>query len=226
MDDVLRRSVAHVHVADVAVPVPDDPTLHHLAQVLRVRDGESITVTDGAGSWRACRFVDDALEPVAEAMSEPPAATTVTVAVAPPKGGNRVEWLVQKCTEIGVDRIVVLAAERSVVRWIGERGDRHLERLRRVGVEAALQSRRVWFPDVIGPLPAGQVLVGAVAAEPSGRPLGPADTVVAIGPEGGWSSSELAVAADTVSLGANVLRVDTAAVVAATLMAALRERGA
>ncbi len=66
------------------------------------------------------------------------------------------------------------------------------------------------------------MLPAAVAAEPGGRPVGPADAVVAIGPEGGWSPGELAAAADRVSLGDTVLRVETAAVVATTLLRATR----
>ena len=132
------------------------------------------------------------------------------------------EWLVQKCTEVGVDGLVVLTAERSVVRWDGERAERQLQRLRRVAIEAAMQSRRVRLPTITGPVPASELLPGAVAAEPGGRPLAPSDTIVAIGPEGGWSPSELALASDAVSLGETVLRVETAAVVAATLLTAAR----
>ena len=221
MDEVLRRSAAHVFVADVAAPAPRDGAVHHLRRVLRLRDGDVVTVTDGAGRWRPCRLIGDAFEPTAEVSVVDAPVAPVTVAVAPPKG-DRLEWLVQKCTEVGVDHIVVVAAERSVVRWDGERAARHVDRLRRVAAEAAMQSRRVWLPTVLGPMPAAEVLPGAVAAEPGGRPLSPSDTVVAIGPEGGWSPAELALAADTVSLGDTILRVETAAVVAATLLCSAR----
>ena len=86
-----------------------------------------------------------------------------------------------------------------------------------------MQSRRVWLPTVEGPAPAAEWLgaPGAVVAEPGGRPLAASDRTVVIGPEGGWSADELA-AVDldrTVSLADSVLRVETAAVVAAALMA-------
>lgn len=217
MDEVLRRSAAHVLVADVDVPVADDATVHHLRRVLRLRDGDVVTATDGAGRWRACRLAGDGLAVDGDVAVVDRPVSPVTIAVAPPKG-ERLEWLVQKCTEVGVDHLVVLAAERSVVRWDGERADRQLSRLRRVAAEAAMQSRRVWLPTVDGPVPASDVLPGAVAAEPGGRPLSPTDTVVAIGPEGGWSPAELTTATDHVSLGDTILRVETAAVVAATLL--------
>ena len=70
------------------------------------------------------------------------------------------------------------------------------------------------------PSPAAEVLATSAVAEPGGRPLAAGDRSIAIGPEGGWSPAELALAGGRVSLGATVLRVETAAVVAATLMVA------
>src|SRR5262249_4480464 len=132
----------------------------------------------------------------------------------------RLDWLVQKVTEVGVTRLVLLAAERSVVRWDDERAPRQLDRLRRIAAEAAMQSRRVWLPALCGPTPATDVLTTCAVAEPGGRALSASDRAMAIGPEGGWSPAELAMAADRVSLGEHVLRVETAAIVAATLMGA------
>ncbi len=64
--------------------------------------------------------------------------------------GERPELIVQKLTELGIDRIVPFVAERSVVRWDGDRAAGHVERLRRVAREAAMQSRRCWLPEVVG----------------------------------------------------------------------------
>jgi 16S rRNA (uracil1498-N3)-methyltransferase len=139
--------------------------------------------------------------------------------VAPPKG-DRLEWLVQKCTEVGVARLVLVDAERSVVRWDPDRAAKQLDRLRRIAAEAAMQSRRTWLPEVVGPRPAAEVLPDAAVAEPGGRPVAARDSCIAVGPEGGWSAAEVARAGDRVSLGPNVLRVETAAVVAVTLMVA------
>ena len=85
-----------------------------------------------------------------------------TVAFAIPKS-DRPEWIVQKLTELGVARIVLLHAERSVVRWEPDRADRHVARLRRVAVEALEQSRGIWLPDIVGPVPAAEVLPGMLA---------------------------------------------------------------
>jgi 16S rRNA (uracil1498-N3)-methyltransferase len=217
----LRRSAAHVLVGDVQSPRLDADTLHHLARVLRLRRGETVTVTDGVGSWRCCVFTGEGVDPSSEAFGERRPDPPLTIAVAPPKG-ERLEWLVAKCTEVGIDRIVLLEAEHSVVRWTGERAERQLARLRRVAVEASMQSRRVWLPEISGPTRAVDVLPGLAVAEPGGRPVAVDDVAIAIGPEGGWSAKELEVAASSVTLGPNILRVETAAVAAAALMVSHR----
>ena len=157
-----------------------------------------------------------------EAPAEPP----LTVAFAPVKG-ERPEWVVQKLTELGIDRIVPLLSERSVVRWTGARGEATVERLRRVAREASAQCRRVWLPevsdtvrfdDLAGLAGAGEV----VLAQLSGDRPSVSQRVVAVGPEGGWSSGELASGLPTVGFGLSVLRAETAAVTAGALLASLR----
>jgi 16S rRNA (uracil1498-N3)-methyltransferase len=220
MDDRLRRSAAHVLVSDVSVPTADEAATHHLRRVLRLRDGASVTVTDGRGTWRPCVLSRHGLDEAGDAVlvaAQPP----VTILVAPPKG-DRLQWLVAKCTEVGVDRITLVDAQRSVVRWDAERADRQLGRLRRIVLEASMQSRRVWFPTIDGPVAASLALVDAVGAEPGGRPVDCDDMSIGIGPEGGWAPEELASARDIVSLGPTILRVETAAVSAAVQMVAAR----
>lgn len=219
--DALRRAAAHVLVTDVEQPLLDDGASHHLFHVLRIRAGELVTVTDGRGRWRPCRAAAGVVEVTGEIVQVMSAANPVTVAFAIPKA-DRPEWIVQKLTELGVDRIAVLHAERSIVRWDAERAERHLAKLRRVACEALQQSRGVWLPEITGPLPAADLLPQAVAAEPGGRPLAAGDDTIAIGPEGGWTDAELASARDRVSLATTVLRVETAAVVAGALMVAAR----
>ena len=181
-------------------------------------------MSDGAGGWRACRF-GPALEPVTGVVREARPSPVVTVAFAVVKG-SRPEWAVQKLTEVGVDRIVPLAAARSVVRW--SPGSGHLDRLRRVAREAAMQSRRVWLPvvDDVTPFPALAAEPGAVVAHPGGGPPSLDRPLVLVGPEGGWDDAELAgVAAAGVarlSLGPHILRTETAAVAAGVLLCALR----
>jgi 16S rRNA (uracil1498-N3)-methyltransferase len=224
-----RASAAHVFVAaedltgDGAIAV-DEFTGRHLIRALRLRDGEAVSVTDGSGRWRPTRFMRAGstalLEPDGP-VHEQDRAALATIAAAMPKG-DRLDLLVQKTTELGVDRLVLLHCERSVVRWKGDRVERQLTRLQRIADEACRQSRRVWRASVEGPLDALSVLPACAVAEPGGRPIAAGDVSVAIGPEGGWSEGELAVAGDAVDLGTTVLRTETAAMAAATLMMACR----
>ncbi|HVL07432.1 MAG TPA: RsmE family RNA methyltransferase [Acidimicrobiales bacterium] len=195
---------------------------HHLERVLRLRPGDEVTVSDGAGGRLRCRF-GPALEPAADVERVPRPAPEVTVGLAVVKG-QRPEWAVQKLTEIGVDRIVPLLCARSVVRWPPGEAGGQLARLRRVAREAAMQSRRVWLPVVAGVTPVGELAAepGAALAHPGAGPPALDRPVVLVGPEGGWDDAELAAAPALVGLGPSVLRSETAALVAGTLLCALR----
>jgi 16S rRNA (uracil1498-N3)-methyltransferase len=218
------RGGPHVFVDDLERPKVSPEDRHHLERVLRLRAGDELTVGDGAGGWRRCRFGAE-LEtdgPVHhQALPMPP----LTIGFALVKG-ERPELVVQKLTELGVDRIVPFAAERSVVRWRDQRAAGHIERLRRVAREAAMQSRRCWLPDVSEPM----AFVDAASAprvalaERGGEPPSLEHPTILIGPEGGWTDDERARVGHHVSLSDQVLRVETAAIAAAALLAALRQQ--
>lgn len=213
----------HVFVDDLADPVLNDADMHHLTKVRRVRPGAPITVSDGRGAWAAAR-----LGPIAELEHEPlvvPAPVVeIGVGIVAIKG-DRTAWAVQKLTEVGVDRIHLLSSSRSVVRWKGERGAAALDRLVGVARSAAVQSRRVRLP-IIEPLTEVGTLAGqpGVAVAQWGGELPSLDRpTVLVGPEGGWTDDEVAAADATVDLGPSVLRAETAAVVAGTLLTAIRD---
>jgi 16S rRNA (uracil1498-N3)-methyltransferase len=218
----LRTSAAHVFVQSLEQPVLADGDLHHLRRVLRVRDSDVISISDGAGRWRTGRLAGDVFEADGAIVAAAP-TPAITIATAIPKG-DRVEWMVQKLTEVGVARIVLIDCSRSVVRWSGDRAAKQLERLHRISREAAMQSRQVRLPDICGPVPFGSIVdgndAGVVIADPDGGPPGaaPWHTVV-IGPEGGLTTEEIGCGAPAVSLGEHVLRIETAALIAAVLAA-------
>ena len=226
MNDDLRRSAAHVFVVDVENPVLDDEDAHHLSRVLRLRAGQKVSVSDGRGAWRVCEWRGEQLVPVGDINVEQQAAVALTVALCPVKG-DRTDWAVEKLVEVGIDRIIVLApVERSVVRWDPTKAAANIERYRRIARAAASQSRRVFLPDVEGPLNLSDVLSGdkVAVAEPGGNGDLAAVTTVVVGPEGGFTPEEVAAARAVVDLGPTVLRADTAAVVAGTLMVAHSRR--
>jgi len=222
----LRTSAAHVFVDDLDAPELDERDAHHLRRVLRLRDGEAVTISDGRGAWRPARWCAGAAVVDGDVVEQPP-ERGVCIAAAIPKG-ERLEWMVQKLAEVGVGSIVLVDCDRSVVRWSAERATTHVARLRRVAREAAMQSRRTWLPAVAGPTPFADVAgtAGAVLADPAGPPVDArrAGTgTVIVGPEGGFTEREMAVA-PSVSLGDHVLRIETAALVAAVLVRPLDTR--
>ena len=230
MNPELRRSAAHVFVESINAPQMNDEDAHHLARVLRLRAGEQVSVSDGAGRWRMCAFTAATagvqLEAFTSVQQDAPPQPSITVGFALAKG-DRPEWIVQKLTEIGIDRIVLVDATRSIVRWDPDKAVRNLERLRKVAREAAMQSRRTWLPQIAGPFALADLVADGVAiAEPDGPQLERSVHTVLVGPEGGWADAELAVAPRRVGLGNTILRVETAAVVAAAQLAAVREQTA
>ncbi len=204
---------------------PDDA--HHLKSVLRLRPGEPVGATDGRGGYVPCVWRGGAsssasssassawLEAVGPAQRAAPRQPSLCVGFVPVKG-DRPEWAVQKLTELGVDRIMVLSSERSVVRWQGERLRSHLDRLDRVARSAVMQSRQLWLPAISGGVTVADLLADpspAVAlADMGGRPLAAGLHTILVGPEGGWTPAERGRAGGrVVGLGATVLRGETAA---------------
>lgn len=219
---------AHLLVDDLDRPEIADRDRHHVERVLRLRAGEVVSVTDGRGGQRTCRLagsggsLDLTAEGEADRMERP--APEVAVGFALVKH-DRPEWIVQKLTECGVDRIVPFVAARSVVRWDEEKRVAHHRRWVEVVREATMQSRRRWLPvvdpicdlDAFDPSEAVRADLDTAASPPAadGR-------VVLIGPEGGWDDRERRSIPATVSLGPHVLRAETAAVAAAVLCVANR----
>jgi len=227
--DLTERSAAaaQVFVDDLSRRSVSTEDHRHLARALRLRDGEAVVACDGRGGWQMCRFrtrPEDPLEPDGPCRRDPAPTPELAVAVTPVKG-ERTEWTLQKLTELGVDQVVLLRADRSVVRWDPIRGQRVLERLRKVAREAAAQSRRTWLPEVTGPLVPADLLAHHhrwCLADLEGPGPSRSTTALAVGPEGGWSAEERALPLARVALGPQVLRAETAAVVAGALLGALR----
>jgi 16S rRNA (uracil1498-N3)-methyltransferase len=208
---------------------------HHLAHVLRLGAGDAVELFDGRGGVATAtvaagskRTVDLLVTDVRRDAAPSP---QIVLAVAPPKG-ERFDWLVEKAAELGVDILIPLLTERGTV----DPRDSKLDRLRQVVIAACKQSRCNWAMEIAPPRrwseflqthPTGSTLF---LTDPEGSPvptlrpakLSPASIwTFAIGPEGGWTTAELAAGqaagCQRLSLGATVLRIETAAVVCATL---------
>lgn len=217
-----QRSSALVLVDDLDVPQLSDDDAHHLSRVLRLRDGATVCASDGAGGWRLTRFDGtDALEPLGDAHQERRPDPPVMVGMALVKG-DKPDLVVQKLTELGVDRIVFFHAARSVVSWNPQKVERNIARLSRVARSATCQSRRLWLPQVEFSELTALLDGGAVVADFDGRPLASSETTVLIGPEGGWEPGECG-RVDRIDLGPNVLRAETAAIAAAVRLTTQRD---
>jgi len=223
---VRAAAKAQVFVGDLHQPTLTSDDDHHLTRVLRLRAGESVIAADGSGRWRSCTYValGTPLEPAGEITEEPTPEHPTVVAFAPVKG-DRPEWAFSKLVELGVDTIVLLMCDRSVVKWGDERGERHRLRLDKLAVSAAGQCRRVTLPTLGGPMTLAEaesafpaLTLGQIGGDKPSAGLG----AIAIGPEGGWSEGELALGLPTVSLGSTVLRAETATVAAGQLLTQLR----
>ena len=218
------RAVAHVFVDDLSLPEIGPEDAHHLSRALRLRPGEVVTASDGRGGVVACEWSPPGqLSPLGPPTFEERPRPELTVAFALTKGQHP-ELAVQKLTEAGVDRVVVMTSARCVTRWEPAAQPRQLERLRTVARQAAMQSRRPHLPVIEG-LVDFAVLAsteGASLTSPEGAPPSLAHATLLVGPEGGWAPEELAAVPRCVSLGPHVLRAETAAIAAGFVLAALR----
>jgi 16S rRNA (uracil1498-N3)-methyltransferase len=217
----------------------DGPEGRHAAAVRRLRVGEDIVLTDGAGTGAlgtvaAVEGRDSLRVTVTEVRHEPAPRPRLVVVQALPKG-DRGETAVETMTETGVDVVVPWAAARCVTQWRGERGQKALGRWRATAREAAKQARRLRVPEIAEPATTRDVarlLSGAAFAgvlhESADRPLAAAplpaegDLVLVVGPEGGIAPDELTAFADAGAgvyrLGPTVLRTSTAGTAAAAVL--------
>lgn len=223
-----RAAAAQVFVSDLELAPLEVDDARHLGTVLRLRPGERVIAADGAGRSRECAYRgkdEMVLEPIAPVIFHERPAPLIGVGFAPLKG-DRTSWTVQKLTEIGVDTLVPVLAQRSVVR-IGRDGtdwEKASDRLTRIARAAAAQSRRKWLPEIMPPATLADLAkrMPVAVAHFDGEAPDLLHPFIAIGPEGGWTDEELGLTQSHVHLGPSVLRAETAALAAGVLMCALR----
>lgn len=218
---------------------------NHLSRVLRAVKGTPLELFDGQGTL--AEGVVDKIDKkrtvvrVQKTTHTAPAATGRIILAVSFAKGQRFDWLVEKCTELGVDHIAAVQFERTVKQG----KDSALERYRKITIAAAKQSKRLFLPTLTGPAKLPPTLDALIAEYPGcallyGDPEGmpafdiPAaikegrDCVVVIGPEGGISDAETALLAANnatgVMINSNILRIETAAVAFCATLAAVRLR--
>lgn len=215
----------------------------HLAQVMRAKLGDEVLLFDGQGiearatieriSKQNVELTIVSKETLAQEF-----ASRLTLAVALPKG-DRQKWLVEKLVELGCDALLPLETDRGVAQPV----DSAIERLRRGVIEASKQSGRSYLMEILPPLKCDELFAAGASGEslrlmahPGGESLAKVwndqhgDVMIAIGPEGGFSDREVALAEQAgvkkVSLGPTILRIETAAIAAAAYRLLMKSRDA
>lgn len=214
--------------ADTEATLPD-AAAHHLVRVLRLGTGSRIQVFNGNGRQFPAEIIETRgrghCRVRVEQAEQPPVESTIDVTLAQAIGrGERMDWCVQKTTELGVARIQPLFTERTGVRLAGQRLQRRLAHWQGVAIAAAEQSGRLRVPEIERPVSLDEmpmvdglnvVLHPGGGLEPSA--LFTADSkrfMVIIGPEGGFSDAEIDIltkrGCSRLSLGQRILRTETA----------------
>lgn len=214
-------------------PVLPEGESTHCVKILRMQAGATIEVIDGCGGAYTCKLLEahhkHALVEVIERREEPlPWSYDLTVAVAPTKHMDRMEWLVEKLTEAGVNRFIPMLCNRS------ERKEIKNERLDKIAISAMKQSLKAVMPTIDTMTPMARIISECRAPQRficycddsvqrrimAKEALPKTDTMILIGPEGDFSPEEVDLAITNgfipVTLGDNRLRTETAALYAAT----------
>lgn len=207
-----------------------DDEAHHARDVLRLREGDAVELFDlqGRSGEAMLNVVTRKLvEATVAHVTDPPPWPRVTVASAVPKG-DRADWLAEKLAEVGTLCWRVMVCDRSVV--TPTPGGNKLDRWQRRSIEASKQSRRPGVMDVASAVTFAEAirLSDVIALDRDAPPLAsltlPASPVLLIGPEGGWSDAERDAMrqrrTQMASLGPTVLRIETAALLAAAMCVA------
>jgi 16S rRNA (uracil1498-N3)-methyltransferase len=231
-----RRWIADERSGDTAALTGANAA--HLARVLRARVGQEFDISLGDRVRRGVA-TSVAEERVEFALGEElPVASVAAISLyLAVFKFDRFEWAVEKCTELGVARIAPIIARRTEPHLAAAAGKR-VERWRKIALEAAQQSRRLAPPEIADPVKLKAAVESAtglrvVLAENEqqvmlGDAVRGADAVsLAVGPEGGWTAEELELfdgtGWKTASLGATILRAETAAMAAVAIAGALME---
>lgn len=213
----------------------NEDTSRHVVQVLRMKTGEQLNLTDGKGYLLSCEILEankkHCVVNVISSRFTPQASRHITIAISLLKNANRFEWFLEKATEIGVNEIIPLICERT------EKEKFRYERMQGICISAMLQSQQCWLPilhestrfeDVVmkrfenGRKFIAHCVEGDKASLHNLQINTSSNLQILIGPEGDFVPAEIELALLNqfvpVSLGETRLRTETAGIVAATLL--------
>lgn len=213
----------------------NEETSKHVVQVLRMKAGESLNITDGKGNLVTAVITEahkkHCVVKKTAASFQPQAERRISIAISLVKNPSRFEWFLEKATELGVNEMIPLICERT------ERQHFRYERMKGILVSAMLQSQQVWLPQLHETIPFEQLMklkldnpvkLIAHCEESEKQQLSnlqinkSSNSIILIGPEGDFTSTEIELALQheysPVALGETRLRTETAGVAAAVLL--------
>ena len=213
----------------------DEDTSRHVVQVLRMKEGERLNLTDGKGSLIETEIADAHKKhcsvTVIDSRLTSHVSRRVTIAISLLKNTSRFEWFLEKATEIGVSEIIPLICERT------EKQKFRYERMKGICISAMLQSQQTWLPELREPKQFGNLAIEqpdntqkfiAHCASGDKKTLHSSwrpeqnKSLILIGPEGDFTKDEIDLALQNdftpISLGETRLRTETAGIVSATLL--------
>lgn len=215
----------------------DEDTSRHVVQVLRMQPGEQLLLTDGKGSIFTTTITDahkkKCMVELSGDIRTTQRASRVCIAISPVKNNSRLEWFLEKATEIGVASIVPLICQRT------EKQHFRYDRMKNILISAMLQSQQAWLPELHEAIPFAKYVVTDKSAQrfiayciddEKRQPLNHfspfGEAVILIGPEGDFTPDEVKLALEQgyqpVTLGSTRLRTETAGMLAAGLMVNLQ----
>ncbi len=217
--------------------VLNEDTSRHVVQVLRMKRGEYLNLTEGKGNVLTASIVDDhkkhCIVNIEAVNYKPHTARTITIGISLLKNANRFEWFLEKATEIGINEIIPLICERT------EKEKFRHDRMQNILISAMLQSQQCWLPVLHEPIAYELLFRQEEVAGMSqkfiahcieGEKRSLADLVneslpsqiILVGPEGDFTPAEIELAShhhfDAVTLGQTRLRTETAGIAAATIL--------
>ncbi|HNR15105.1 MAG TPA: RsmE family RNA methyltransferase [Chitinophagaceae bacterium] len=213
----------------------DEDTSRHVVQVLRMKTGEQLNLTDGRGNLLTCVITEVHKKHCTVAVKETqyiePPKRKISIAISLLKNANRFEWFLEKATEIGVNEIIPLVCERT------EKEKFRYDRMEQISVSAMLQSQQTWLPAIHDPVQfedlvfrqfdndeklIAHCLQNDKISLSNHQITKSSNQLILIGPEGDFTRKEIELALTNqfvpVSLGETRLRTETAGIVAATLL--------
>ena len=236
---VIRAFVDAALAVGARIALPEE-VAGHLVRVLRLGAGDACVLFNGDGRDYDARIVsigkksvEAGIESAREVRNESPLRIVLVQGIA---RGEKMDWILQKATELGVTRILPATSERSEVKLDAQRADKRVAHWREVVVSACEQSGRARVPEVAAPQPLAQAaalregrgflldpLAGQTLAALHGGALDAC--TLAIGPEGGWSPRDreqlLAAGFEGLRLGPRILRTETAGIAAIAALQAM-----